>query len=44
MGGIVVHEFTTVEGVFEAPAWTFEFGFAATEAYANGTVHLTYKG
>ena len=27
MGEILVHEFTTVDGVVDAPTWTFEFGF-----------------
>ena len=27
MGGILVHEFVTVDGIFEAPTWTFDFGF-----------------
>jgi dihydrofolate reductase len=27
MGAILVHEFTTLDGVIDAPTWTFEFGF-----------------
>jgi dihydrofolate reductase len=27
MGNIVVHEFTTLDGVIDAPTWTFDFGF-----------------
>jgi dihydrofolate reductase len=27
MGAIVVHEFTTLDGVIDAPTWTFDFGF-----------------
>ena len=27
MGTIAVHEFIALDGVFENPAWTFEFGF-----------------
>lgn len=27
MGGILVHEFATLDGVIDAPTWTFEFGF-----------------
>lgn len=27
MGGIAVHEFIAVDGVFEDPSWTFEYGF-----------------
>ena len=27
MGGILVHEFTTLDGSIDAPTWTFDFGF-----------------
>jgi len=27
MGEILVHEFTTVDGVIDAPTWSFDFGF-----------------
>src|SRR5437660_4215105 len=27
MGAILVHEFSTLDGVIESPTWTFEFGF-----------------
>jgi dihydrofolate reductase len=27
MGGILVHEFMTVDGIVDAPTWTFDFGF-----------------
>src|SRR5262249_18935724 len=27
VGGILVHEFTTLDGIVDAPTWTFEFGF-----------------
>jgi dihydrofolate reductase len=27
MGAIVVHEFSTLDGVIESPTWTFDFGF-----------------
>ena len=27
MGNILVHEFISVDGVYENPAWTFDFGF-----------------
>jgi dihydrofolate reductase len=27
MGRIAVHEFISLDGVFESPSWTFEFGF-----------------
>src|SRR5206468_9411303 len=26
-GGLLVHEFTTLDGVVDAPTWTFDFGF-----------------
>jgi hypothetical protein len=27
VGSILVHEFSTLDGVVESPTWTFEFGF-----------------
>ncbi|HLZ28088.1 MAG TPA: hypothetical protein VKV73_12290 [Chloroflexota bacterium] len=27
MGNVVVHEFTTLDGVIDTPTWTFDFGF-----------------
>jgi dihydrofolate reductase len=27
MGNIAVHEFISLDGVFEAPSWTFQYGF-----------------
>ena len=27
MGELLVHEFTTLDGVIDAPTWTFDFGF-----------------
>jgi dihydrofolate reductase len=27
MGAVLVHEFTTLDGLVDAPTWTFEFGF-----------------
>src|SRR6201993_1310658 len=27
MGGILVHEFTTLDGIVDEPTWTFDFGF-----------------
>jgi dihydrofolate reductase len=30
MGGILVHEFTTLDGVVDTPTWTFDFGFDPT--------------
>jgi dihydrofolate reductase len=30
MGGILVHEFMTLDGIADAPTWTFDFGFDPT--------------
>jgi hypothetical protein len=30
MGSILVHEFMSLDGVIDAPLWTFEFGFDPT--------------
>jgi hypothetical protein len=27
MGEILVHEFMTLDGIVDAPTWTFDFGF-----------------
>ncbi len=27
MGSIMVHEFISLDGVIDAPTWTFEYGF-----------------
>ena len=27
MGGVLVHEFMTLDGIVDAPTWTFDFGF-----------------
>ena len=27
MGGVLVHEFITIDGVIENPAWTADYGF-----------------
>ena len=27
MGGVLVHEFVTLDGIVDAPTWTFDFGF-----------------
>ena len=27
MGKILVHEFATLDGVIDAPTWTFDYGF-----------------
>ena len=41
MGEIHVHEFTSVDGVIDAPTWTFEYGFDPRmgEAIAAMTAH-----
>lgn len=36
VGAIKVHEFITVDGVFEDPSWTFEFGFDPAMGEAIG--------
>jgi dihydrofolate reductase len=38
MGAIKVHEFIAVDGVFEDPSWTFEFGFDPRMGEAIGAV------
>jgi dihydrofolate reductase len=34
MGKLAVHEFVSLDGVFEAPSWTFEYGFDPKQAEA----------
>jgi dihydrofolate reductase len=38
MGAIKVHEFIALDGVFEDPSWTFEFGFDPRMGEALGAV------
>jgi len=38
MGKIVVHEFITLDGVIEAPTWTFDYPFDPNMAAAIGTI------
>ena len=38
MGAIHVHEFMTLDGVIDAPTWTFDFGFDPRMAEAIGAV------
>jgi dihydrofolate reductase len=38
MGGIHVHEFMTLDGVVDAPTWTFEYGFDPGMGEAIGAV------
>ena len=36
MGEIHVHEFMSLDGVVDAPTWTFDYGFAPGMAEAMG--------
>ncbi len=38
MGNIAVHEFISLDGVIENPAWTFEFGFDPKMGEAIGAI------
>jgi dihydrofolate reductase len=38
MGEIRVHEFTSLDGVIDAPTWTFEYGFDPTMGEVIGAV------
>jgi dihydrofolate reductase len=38
MGAIRVHEFTTLDGVVDAPTWTFEYGFDPKMGEAIATI------
>ncbi|HTP21609.1 MAG TPA: dihydrofolate reductase family protein [Solirubrobacteraceae bacterium] len=38
MGQILVHEFISLDGVFEAPRWTMEYGFAPKMGEAIGGI------
>jgi dihydrofolate reductase len=38
MGAILVHEFTTLDGIVDAPTWTFDFGFDPKMGEALGTI------
>jgi dihydrofolate reductase len=38
MGAILVHEFTTVDGIVDAPTWTFDFGFDPKMGEAIGAL------
>ena len=44
MGAIHVHEFMTLDGVIDAPTWTFEYGFDPKMGEAIGAVTDTSKG
>ena len=43
MGKIAVHEFVSLDGVFEDPRWTAEFGFAEAMGRAIGEVTSASK-
>jgi dihydrofolate reductase len=38
MGAIKVHEFTTLDGVIDAPTWTFDYGFTPEMGEALGAL------
>src|SRR5215207_8306285 len=44
MGAIHVHEFITVDGVVDAPSWTFEYGFDPKMGEAIGAVTAQSTG
>jgi dihydrofolate reductase len=44
MGAIHVHEFITVDGVVDAPSWTFEYGFDPKMGEAIGAVTAQARG
>jgi dihydrofolate reductase len=44
MGAIKVHEFMSLDGVIDAPTWTFEFGFDPKMGEAIGTVTQSCRG
>src|SRR5919201_6285868 len=44
MGEIHVHEFMSLDGVIDAPTWTFEYGFLPQMAEAIGTVTGRSRG
>jgi dihydrofolate reductase len=44
MGAIHVHEFTSLDGVIDAPTWTFEYGFDPGMGEAIGAVTGRSRG
>jgi hypothetical protein len=44
MGAIHVHEFMTLDGVVDAPTWTFDYGFDPGMAEVLGAVTGSAKG
>jgi len=43
VGAIKVHEFIALDGVFEDPSWTFEFGLDPKMGEATGAVTGTCR-
>src|SRR4051795_10041280 len=44
MGAIHVHEFMSLDGVIEAPSWTFEFGFDPKMGLRLGEITARAEG
>ncbi|MGY1680980.1 hypothetical protein [Geodermatophilus sp. SYSU D01176] len=44
MGAIKVHEFTTVDGVVDAPMWTVDYGFPEDLAASIGALTGSSSG
>jgi dihydrofolate reductase len=44
MGAVLVHEFISLDGVIDAPTWTFEYGFDPKMGEAIGAVTARCKG
>ena len=44
MGAIHVHEFMSLDGVIDAPTWTFDYGFDPRMAEAIGSVTARSRG
>ena len=44
MGGILVHEFMTLDGIVDAPTWTFDFGFDPQMGEAIGALTARSRG
>jgi dihydrofolate reductase len=44
MGAVHVHEFTSLDGVIDTPAWTFDYGFDARMGEAIGAVTERSRG
>jgi dihydrofolate reductase len=44
MGAITVHEFMSLDGVIDAPTWTFDYGFDSTMGEAIGAITARCSG